>query len=98
LNALCNSASGAIFPPKTTTVTCIATDRAGNTAKENFTITIFDAKPRIINVPSFLRVKSQGGHQEQQQIQWRRYKVQSFAAKDTAKERYLRCCKLDWLQ
>jgi hypothetical protein len=34
-------------------------------------------------------------NQEQQQVQWRRDKVQSFAAKVTAKERYLAYCKLD---
>jgi hypothetical protein len=36
-------------------------------------------------------------HQEyqQQQLQWRRGKIQSFAAKDTAKERYRKYCKLD---
>jgi hypothetical protein len=32
---------------------------------------------------------------QEQQIRWRRDKVQSFAAKDTAKERYLKYCKLD---
>jgi hypothetical protein len=36
-------------------------------------------------------------NQEQQQIKWRIDKRnKSLAAKDTAKERYLKYCKLDW--
>jgi hypothetical protein len=33
-----------------------------------------------------------------QQIQWRRDKVQELYSKDTAKERYPKYYKLDWLQ
>jgi hypothetical protein len=37
----CNSPSGSLFPIGTTTVTCTATDRFGNTSSISFTITIF---------------------------------------------------------
>ena len=36
----CNPASGSIFPVGTTTVTCRATDTAGNTATATFTVTV----------------------------------------------------------
>jgi hypothetical protein len=36
--------------------------------------------------------------QQHEQVQWRRDKVQSFAVKDTAKGRYHKHCKLDWLR
>lgn len=38
----CNPPSGSIFPVGTTTVTCTATDAAGNTATCSFTVTVFD--------------------------------------------------------
>ena len=37
---LCAPASGSIFPLGTTTVTCTATDSAGNIASGNFTVTV----------------------------------------------------------
>jgi hypothetical protein len=39
----CNPPSGSAFPAGITTVTCIATDTAGNAAQCSFTVTVFDA-------------------------------------------------------
>jgi hypothetical protein len=36
----CTPPSGSVFPPGTTTVTCVATDACGNTATCNFTVTV----------------------------------------------------------
>ena len=40
----CIPASGSIFPAGTTTVTCAATDTAGNTATCSFTVTVFNGR------------------------------------------------------
>jgi subtilisin-like proprotein convertase family protein len=40
---ICTPPSGSTFPPGTTTVTCTATDGAGNTASCSFTVSTFDA-------------------------------------------------------
>jgi len=42
VTVLCSPASGSTFPVGTTTVTCTATDAAGNTATCSFTVTVFD--------------------------------------------------------
>src|ERR1051325_8154212 len=42
ITAVSNPPSGSIFPIGTTTVTCSATDKAGNTAKVTFTVTVKD--------------------------------------------------------
>jgi hypothetical protein len=41
----CNAPSDFVFPIGTTTVTCTATDKAGNTAKATFTVTVKDTTP-----------------------------------------------------
>lgn len=41
----CVPASGALFPIGTTTVTCTATDAAGNSASASFTVTVVDTPP-----------------------------------------------------
>jgi hypothetical protein len=43
VTVVCSPASGTIFPVGTTTVTCTATDTAGNTATCSFTLTTFNA-------------------------------------------------------
>jgi HYR domain len=43
VTVMCSPASGSIFPVGTTTVTCTATDVAGNTASCSFTVTAFNA-------------------------------------------------------
>jgi hypothetical protein len=42
-SVVCNPPSGSAFPAGITTVTCTATDRAGNAAQCSFTVTVFDA-------------------------------------------------------
>jgi hypothetical protein len=42
VTVVCNPPSGSCFPVGVTSVTCIATDRAGNTAACSFTVTVFD--------------------------------------------------------
>lgn len=41
----CVPASGSLFPIGTTTVTCTATDAAGNSASASFTVTVVDTPP-----------------------------------------------------
>jgi sugar lactone lactonase YvrE len=41
---VCVPASGSVFPPGTSTVTCTASDAAGNTAQASFTVTV-EAQP-----------------------------------------------------
>lgn len=43
VTVVCTPASGSVFPVGTTTVTCIATDAAGNTATCMFTVDVFTA-------------------------------------------------------
>lgn len=49
LASTCDYASGATFPLTTTTVTCSATDNAGNTGSSSFTITVEDTTPPTIS-------------------------------------------------
>jgi hypothetical protein len=46
--ASCDKASGSVFPLGSTTVTCTATDRAGNTGTETFTVTVTAAWSGIL--------------------------------------------------
>lgn len=49
--ATCTPAAGTIFPLGRTTVTCSATDRAGNSASRTFNVTVVDSTPpRIAEV------------------------------------------------
>lgn len=54
----CVPASGSSFPIGTTTVTCTASDAAGNTARKTFTVTVSDTLPpaltAIANPPTLL--------------------------------------------
>ncbi|HKY05550.1 MAG TPA: HYR domain-containing protein [Blastocatellia bacterium] len=43
VTAMCTPSAGSIFPVGTTTVTCTATDQAGNTATCSFAVTVFNA-------------------------------------------------------
>lgn len=45
LSATCSPASGSTFPIGSTTVTCTATDLAGNTGSATFTVTVVDTTP-----------------------------------------------------
>jgi hypothetical protein len=44
VTTMCNPASGSTFPVGTTTVTCTATDTAGNTATCSFSVTVFNGR------------------------------------------------------
>jgi len=48
LSATCSPASGETFPLGPTTVTCSATDAAGNTGSANFTVTVVDTTQPIV--------------------------------------------------
>jgi len=56
LTPICTTPSGSTFAIGSTTVTCTATDSAGNTATASFTITVYvlttsDTTPPVITVP-----------------------------------------------
>ncbi|MDH4142509.1 MAG: HYR domain-containing protein, partial [Chloroflexota bacterium] len=48
----CVPASGSTFPLGATTVTCSATDAAGNTGQATFTVTVVDTTPPVVTVPA----------------------------------------------
>ena len=48
----CTPASGSTFPAGNTTVTCSATDHAGNTSSASFAVTIHDTTPPVVTVPA----------------------------------------------
>jgi hypothetical protein len=49
----CTPASGATFPLGTTTVTCSATDRAGNTGRGSFTVAVRDTTAPVLRLPPY---------------------------------------------
>ena len=60
LTPTCDKPSGSTFPVGKTTVTCSATDGAGNTGKASFTITVRDRTPPTITVPADMTVEATG--------------------------------------
>jgi phage protein U len=54
----CSPASGSTFPITTTQVTCSATDRAGNTGSNSFTVTVQDITRPVVSVPSDITVEA----------------------------------------
>jgi uncharacterized repeat protein (TIGR01451 family) len=62
LTPICAPASGSIFPLGDTTVTCTATDAAGNSATASFTVTVFDGTPPVITVSVTRRYLGRHGH------------------------------------
>jgi hypothetical protein len=52
LSPACDAASGSVFPLGATTVTCSATDKAGNKGDSTFTITVEDTTKPAVSVPS----------------------------------------------
>ena len=48
VGASCDKASGSVFPLGSTTVTCTATDKAGNTGMETFTVTVTAAWSNVL--------------------------------------------------
>jgi HYR domain len=57
----CTPPSGGTFPLGTTTVTCSATDKAGNTATASFTITVRDRTAPRFTLPADLTVEATSG-------------------------------------
>jgi hypothetical protein len=60
--AVCAPASGAAFAIGTTTVTCTASDAAGNTASCSFTVTVVDNMPPTITCPANITVNTDPGN------------------------------------
>lgn len=58
--ATCDLASGHEFPLGTTTVTCSATDAAGNTVQETFDVTVEDTTKPDLRVPADWTVEADG--------------------------------------
>jgi hypothetical protein len=50
VTATCDTASGTVFPLGITTVTCSATDEAGNKGDNSFTVTVTDTTPPTLTV------------------------------------------------
>src|SRR5690606_29651414 len=47
----CTPPPGTVFPLGATTVTCTATDAAGNEARVTFTVTVVDTTPPTLSTP-----------------------------------------------
>jgi HYR domain-containing protein len=56
----CTPASGSTFPLGTTTVTCTATDEAGNTGKATFTVEVQDWTKPVVAVPPDITTEATG--------------------------------------
>jgi hypothetical protein len=55
----CDHPSGSVFPLGTTTVTCTATDGAGNSANTSFAVTVQDTTPPTLNLPGNISVETE---------------------------------------
>ena len=56
----CDHSSGDTFPLGVTTVSCSATDAAGNSASDSFTITVQDTTAPVVHVPASFSVEASG--------------------------------------
>ncbi len=56
----CSPVSGSVFPIATTTVSCSASDAAGNTANGSFTVTVVDTTAPQVTVPSNITAEATG--------------------------------------
>ncbi len=57
----CDATSGDTFPIDTTTVTCSATDQAGNTGEASFDVTVEDTTPPDVTVPGDITEEATSG-------------------------------------
>jgi hypothetical protein len=59
----CSPRSGALFGVGTTSVSCVATDKAGNTSAASFSVTVRDLEAPVLNVPEsfFAQATSKSG-------------------------------------
>ncbi|BCX04647.1 MAG: hypothetical protein KatS3mg053_2585 [Candidatus Roseilinea sp.] len=59
----CSPRSGALFGVGTTSVSCVATDKAGNTSAASFSVTVRDLEAPVLNVPDsiFAQATSKSG-------------------------------------
>lgn len=60
LAASCSPTSGSLFPLATTTVTCSATDTAGNAGSAAFSVTVQDAGAPVVSVPANIIAEATG--------------------------------------
>ncbi|MGH9178131.1 MAG: HYR domain-containing protein [Acidimicrobiales bacterium] len=60
LATACTPASGAVFPIGTTSVTCTATDGAGNTGRASFGVTVADTTAPQLTLPSGVAAEATG--------------------------------------
>jgi hypothetical protein len=61
LSPTCSQASDTQFPLGSTTVTCTATDAAGNTGQNSFTVNVVDTTPPSVQTPANLQVGNDAG-------------------------------------
>jgi hypothetical protein len=61
LSASCNPESGSTLKLGKTTVTCSATDNAGNSASGSFVVSVVDTKAPVLNLPDSFTVKATSG-------------------------------------
>ncbi len=60
LAADCTPASGSVFALGNTTVTCTATDDAGNEGSNTFTVTVVDTTAPVVTVPAAITAEATG--------------------------------------
>ena len=60
LTPICAPASGSTFALGTTTVTCTATDAAGNTGSASFDVTVEDTTPPVVTPPANVTAEATG--------------------------------------
>jgi hypothetical protein len=61
VTTVCSPASGSVFAKGTTTITCVATDAAGNTVSCSFTARVNDTQPPTIACPANLTAATDFG-------------------------------------
>ncbi|CUR59907.1 exported hypothetical protein [metagenome] len=60
VDTICDPASGATFALGSTTVTCTATDAAGNRGSDTFTVTVRDTTAPVVTVPADTTAEATG--------------------------------------